>query len=246
MSGVDQVAARFAVLALAAVRRGLRWWRRWRRMAVVAAAAARCRRRAAGSPARSCRPRASPGSCVNPRSGTNPADGRAVHRDSAARRPTRTTGCARGATISISGTTRSSIAIPGLHTTPEYFNLLKTPAITASGAPKDRFHFTYRHDGVARASRSRARRPVTAPCGRSSRACRRGGSSSPTRSRVRRRRPANSAARRGSRARRRRRRRQLEHAGDIDIFVAGLFPDAARRKRTRSRCAIRRRASSGP
>lgn len=32
---------------------------------------------------------------------------------------------------------------PGLHTTPQYFDLLKTPAITASGRPKDRFHFTY-------------------------------------------------------------------------------------------------------
>ena len=32
---------------------------------------------------------------------------------------------------------------PSLHTTPEYFNLLKTTAITASGRPKDRFHFTY-------------------------------------------------------------------------------------------------------
>lgn len=32
---------------------------------------------------------------------------------------------------------------PGLHSTPEYFELLKTSATTASGAPKDRFHFTY-------------------------------------------------------------------------------------------------------
>jgi carboxyl-terminal processing protease len=32
---------------------------------------------------------------------------------------------------------------PGLHTTPEYFNLLKTTAATPSGAPKDKFHFTY-------------------------------------------------------------------------------------------------------
>src|SRR5688572_5929150 len=32
---------------------------------------------------------------------------------------------------------------PGLHTTPEYFGLLKTPAVTTSGRPKDRFHFTY-------------------------------------------------------------------------------------------------------
>src|SRR5688572_11483394 len=32
---------------------------------------------------------------------------------------------------------------PSLYTTPEYFNLLKTTAVTASGAPKDKFHFTY-------------------------------------------------------------------------------------------------------
>jgi carboxyl-terminal processing protease len=32
---------------------------------------------------------------------------------------------------------------PGQYTTPEYFNLLKTTATTTSGAPKDKFHFTY-------------------------------------------------------------------------------------------------------
>jgi carboxyl-terminal processing protease len=32
---------------------------------------------------------------------------------------------------------------PGLSTTPVYFDLLKTTATTASGNPKDRFHFTY-------------------------------------------------------------------------------------------------------
>ena len=32
---------------------------------------------------------------------------------------------------------------PGLNTTPQYFDLLKTPAVTTSGRPKDRFHFTY-------------------------------------------------------------------------------------------------------
>jgi hypothetical protein len=35
---------------------------------------------------------------------------------------------------------------PGLHTTPAYFDLLKTTATTASGAPKDKFHFTYATD----------------------------------------------------------------------------------------------------
>lgn len=33
---------------------------------------------------------------------------------------------------------------PALHATPDYFALLKTAALTASGAPKDQFHFLYR------------------------------------------------------------------------------------------------------
>jgi carboxyl-terminal processing protease len=32
---------------------------------------------------------------------------------------------------------------PSLYTTPDYFDLLKTEAVTASGRPKDPFHFTY-------------------------------------------------------------------------------------------------------
>ncbi len=32
---------------------------------------------------------------------------------------------------------------PGLHSTSAYFDLLKTPATTSSGSPKDKFHFTY-------------------------------------------------------------------------------------------------------
>ena len=32
---------------------------------------------------------------------------------------------------------------PGLYATPQYFDLLKTTATTASGNPKDKFHFTY-------------------------------------------------------------------------------------------------------
>jgi C-terminal processing protease CtpA/Prc len=32
---------------------------------------------------------------------------------------------------------------PANYTTPDYFNLLKTTAVTASGQPKDKFHFTY-------------------------------------------------------------------------------------------------------
>ena len=32
---------------------------------------------------------------------------------------------------------------PSLYTTPQYFQLMKTTQTTSSGAPKDRFHFTY-------------------------------------------------------------------------------------------------------
>ena len=35
---------------------------------------------------------------------------------------------------------------PSLYTTSDYFNMLKTAATTASGAPKDKFHFTYATD----------------------------------------------------------------------------------------------------
>lgn len=35
---------------------------------------------------------------------------------------------------------------PALHSTPAYFNLLKTAATTPSGSPKDKFHFTYPTD----------------------------------------------------------------------------------------------------
>jgi len=35
---------------------------------------------------------------------------------------------------------------PGLFATPEYFDLLKTDATTASGQPKDKFHFTFASD----------------------------------------------------------------------------------------------------
>lgn len=35
---------------------------------------------------------------------------------------------------------------PALHATPDYFELLKTTALTPSGAPKDRFHFSYPSD----------------------------------------------------------------------------------------------------
>ncbi len=58
----------------------------------------------------------------------------------------RTTGCAPGPTNSTSGTAKSRIAIPLNYDTATYFDLLKTDAVTPSGQPKDKFHFTYDTD----------------------------------------------------------------------------------------------------
>ena len=80
--------------------------------------------------------------CASPRTGTDPATGRA-YPDKA------------GSTLAENNWLRSWThelylwyrEVPDLdpasHTTADYFNLLKTSAITASGNPKDRFHFTY-------------------------------------------------------------------------------------------------------
>lgn len=82
------------------------------------------------------------GRCVNPRSGTDPQTG-LPYID------------VRGATLDENNWLRSwsnDLYLwydeivdrdPGLYTTPQYFDLLKTTAITPSGQPKDRFHFTY-------------------------------------------------------------------------------------------------------
>jgi hypothetical protein len=82
------------------------------------------------------------GRCVNPRSGTNPENGQPYNE-------------VLGTALDENNWLRSwsnDLYLwyneivdrdPGLHTTPEYFNLLKTTATTSSGRPKDRFHFTY-------------------------------------------------------------------------------------------------------
>jgi carboxyl-terminal processing protease len=82
------------------------------------------------------------GKCVNPRSGTNPQTGQAYNE-------------VLGTALDENNWLRSwsnDLYLwyneivdrdPGLYTTPAYFDLLKTPAITPSGRPKDRFHFTY-------------------------------------------------------------------------------------------------------
>ena len=82
------------------------------------------------------------GKCVNPRSGTDPQTGLPYNET-------------RGTATDENNFLRSwsnDLYLwyneivdrdPGQYTTPEYFDLLKTPVITASGAPKDKFHFTY-------------------------------------------------------------------------------------------------------
>ncbi len=82
------------------------------------------------------------GRCVNPRSGTNPETGQPYNE-------------IRGTATDENHFLRSwsnDLYLwyneivdrdPGLHTTPAYFDLLQTTAITPSGADKDRFHFTY-------------------------------------------------------------------------------------------------------
>ena len=161
---------------------------------------------------------------------------------SAARRSTRTTGCARGATISISGTTRSPTAIPGCTRRRTTSNLLKTPAITASGAPRT-------------ASTSRIARPSGSRCSQSGIEAGYGAEWSVV---------ANAAAaahrrrlygaefagdggepraRRAGIARRRHRCRQLQHSSGDRYLLAGLYPESVERDAHVHACAIRRPAS---
>ena len=82
------------------------------------------------------------GKCVNPRSGTDPQTGQPYNE---------TLGTATDENNFLRSWSNDLYLWyneivdrdPGLHLTPEYFNLLKTTATTASGAPKDKFHFTY-------------------------------------------------------------------------------------------------------
>ncbi|HWN38652.1 MAG TPA: S41 family peptidase, partial [Gammaproteobacteria bacterium] len=82
------------------------------------------------------------GKCVNPRTGTNPQTGQPYNET-------------RGTATDENNFLRSwsnDLYLwynevldrdPSQYTTPAYFDLLVTPAKTASGADKDRFHFTY-------------------------------------------------------------------------------------------------------
>lgn len=80
--------------------------------------------------------------CANPRTGTDPTTGRAYPD-------------VKGSTLSENNWLRAWThelylwyrevpdLDPGAYATPDYFNVLKTSAVTASGNAKDRFHFTY-------------------------------------------------------------------------------------------------------
>ncbi len=79
--------------------------------------------------------------CAVPRSGINPGHRSRVSRCAGFRAHAKTTGCDRGATICISGTPRSSTETRPAYSTLDYFDVLKTTALTPSGRAKDRFHF---------------------------------------------------------------------------------------------------------
>jgi hypothetical protein len=82
------------------------------------------------------------GKCVNPRSGTDPQTGQPYNE---------TRGTATDENHYLRSWSNDLYLWyneivdrdPGLHSTPQYFELLKTTATTASGRSKDRFHFTY-------------------------------------------------------------------------------------------------------
>jgi carboxyl-terminal processing protease len=82
------------------------------------------------------------GKCVNPRSGTNPQTGQPYNE---------ILGTASDENNWLRSWSNDLYLWfdeivdrdPGLYTTPSYFDLLRTTAVTPSGRPKDRFHFTY-------------------------------------------------------------------------------------------------------
>ena len=82
------------------------------------------------------------GKCVNPRSGTNPQTG--LPYNEVAGTATDENNFLRSWSNDLYLWYREvADRDPGQYTTPEYFDLLKTAAVTSSGAPKDKFHFTY-------------------------------------------------------------------------------------------------------
>jgi hypothetical protein len=82
------------------------------------------------------------GKCVNPRSGTDPQSG--LPYNEVAGTATDENNFLRSWSNDLYLWYNEIVdRDPGQYTTPEYFNLLKTTATTTSGAPKDKFHFTY-------------------------------------------------------------------------------------------------------
>ena len=82
------------------------------------------------------------GRCVNPRSGTNPADG--LPYPDIQGTPTDENNWLRSWSNDLYLWYNEIVdRDPGLYATSDYFDLQKTNATTPSGAPKDRFHFTY-------------------------------------------------------------------------------------------------------
>ena len=75
--------------------------------------------------------------CANPRPGTTDRQGTATDENNFLR------SCSNELYLWYSEITDRD---PSLYTTSDYFNMLKTAATTASGAPKDKFHFTYATD----------------------------------------------------------------------------------------------------
>jgi hypothetical protein len=83
--------------------------------------------------------------CAAPRSGTNPATGRAYPDVTGS--TTDQNNWVRSWTNELYLWYREAPDLnPALYATPAYFDLLKTSATTPTGRPKDRFHFTYPTD----------------------------------------------------------------------------------------------------
>jgi carboxyl-terminal processing protease len=80
--------------------------------------------------------------CVNPRSGTNPATGQPFP-DRAGTRTDENNFLRSYSNNTYLWYDEIVDRNPAQYTTPDYFDLLKTDATTASGADKDKFHFTY-------------------------------------------------------------------------------------------------------
>jgi len=83
--------------------------------------------------------------CVNPRSGTNPATGQPFP-DVAGTRTDENNFLRSYSNNTYLWYDEIVDRDPALYATAEYFDLLRTDELTASGNPKDRFHFTYPSD----------------------------------------------------------------------------------------------------